>query len=443
MVDRAALAAALSSRLIFTDGGFHRRHEPVIDAQTVRLDGMLSRDLQNLLVRLRLHHRRATRHQIATGQRFHRLAPLTDSPTRYSLLLLDLHHGAHLLVVQIEVVRFFGVPLDASDQPRFIGIAQVESACAANHFRHLAPPLRSGRDSGPLPVTAVHPQYHRPTLRQPCREVATLKPTTPDPSQAPSFPEPPLRVYICGRPAIEAGAVVVRESDLPGRQGRRLWVYLTLHRRGPVGRDELAAAIWGDDVPDAWDTTLNALVSRLRRALAPLAETAPGLAIRGEPGRYALALPTGTFIDWERARDAIHEADRLVFGGDAGGALAEARVAMEIAARGFLPGDEGSWIEGQRQALREIRLRACERTVEAELARGRPDVAETEARLLLALDPLREASYRLLMKALADGGNPAQAVTIYAVCRRILRERAGMEPAADTERVFREIAGRM
>jgi DNA-binding SARP family transcriptional activator len=358
-----------------------------------------------------------------------------------SLLLLDLHHGADLLFVQIEVVRLFGVLLHPPNQPPFIGVPQVEPARTANYFRHSAPPLFSGQGSGPQPVTAVHPQYHRPALRQPCREVATLKSSTVKTNLERCACDPPLRVYICGRPAIEAGAVAVREADLPGRQGRRLWVYLTLHRRGPVGRDELAEAIWGDDIPDAWDTTLNALASRLRRALAPLAEIAPGLAIRGEPGRYALALPAGSFVDWERARDAIHEADRLVFGGDPGGALAEARVAMEIAARGFLPGEDGPWIEGQRQTLREIRLRACERTVEAELARGRPDIAETEARLLLALDPLREASYRLLMRALAAGGNPAQAAAIYAACCRNLRERMGMRPSSETERVFREIAG--
>jgi DNA-binding SARP family transcriptional activator len=234
----------------------------------------------------------------------------------------------------------------------------------------------------------------------------------------------------------------VREADLPGRQGRRLWVSLVLHRRGPVGRGDLAEAIWGDDIPDAWETTLNALASRLRRSLAPLAEAAPGLAIRGEPGRYALSLPDDAFVDWERARDAIHEADRLVFSGEPAAALAEARVAMEIAARGFLPGEDAPWIEGQRQALREIRLRACERTVEAELARGRPDIAETEARLLLALDPLREASYRWLMRALAAGGNPAQATRVFALCRRELQERAGMTPSAETERVFQEIAGR-
>ena len=61
----------------------------------------------------------------------------------------------------------------------------------------------------------------------------------------------PLRVYVCGRLAIERAAAVLREADLPARQGRRVWAYLVLHRRWPVGRDALAGALWGDDVPDA------------------------------------------------------------------------------------------------------------------------------------------------------------------------------------------------
>jgi DNA-binding SARP family transcriptional activator len=71
-----------------------------------------------------------------------------------------------------------------------------------------------------------------------------------------------------------------------------------------------------------------------------------------------------------------------------------------------------------------------------------PFTAQTKTRLLLALDPLREVSYRWLMRAMEAGGNPAQAVAIFAVCRRQLWERAGMTPSPETERVFREIAGR-
>jgi hypothetical protein len=46
------------------------------------------------------------------------------------------------------------------------------------------------------------------------------------------------------------------------------------------------------------------------------------------------------------------------------------------------------------------------------------------------------------MRAVAAGGNPAQAAAIYAVCCRELQERAGMTPSVETERVFREIAER-
>ncbi len=250
------------------------------------------------------------------------------------------------------------------------------------------------------------------------------------------------RIYVCGRLAIEAGDVLVREDSFPGRQGRLLWTFLVLHRRGPVGRLDLAEAIWSDAIPDAWDTSLSALASRLRRALAPLGSGTQALEIRGEQGCYALRLPATAFVDWERARHAIHEADRQFFLGQPGAALAEARVAMEIAARGFLPGEHTPWILSQREVLRDIHLRACERTVEAELARGNISIAETEARHLLALDPLREASYRWLMRALISGGNSGQAAQVYATCRHELWSQATMRPSAETERLYREIRSR-
>src|SRR4029079_3495869 len=53
-----------------------------------------------------------------------------------TLLLLDLHHGAHLLLIQLEVVRFFGVLPHQVNEPPLIDIAHLESAYAANHFRH-------------------------------------------------------------------------------------------------------------------------------------------------------------------------------------------------------------------------------------------------------------------------------------------------------------------
>jgi DNA-binding SARP family transcriptional activator len=251
----------------------------------------------------------------------------------------------------------------------------------------------------------------------------------------------PLRIYVCGRLAIEHGEAVLREEAFPARQGRRLWTYLVLHRRWPVGRDELAGAIWGDAIPDAWVVTLSALVSRLRAVLRPLATAAPGLAIRGEVGRYCLTLPPGAVVDHERARAALHAAEIALRGGDDGTALSESLVAMGIAARGFLGGEEAPWIEGERRALVDLLLHALECSVEAELRRGNPADAEREAERLLRLDPLRESGYRLLMRALAAGGNAAQAVRVMETCRRTLRVEGGLVPSAETELVFRQVTG--
>jgi SARP family transcriptional regulator, regulator of embCAB operon len=248
-----------------------------------------------------------------------------------------------------------------------------------------------------------------------------------------------LRIFICGRLAV-AGPALIREATLPGRQGRRLWAYLVLNRRRPVARDELAEAIWGDDVPDGWDSVVSGVVSRLRTILAPVAP-ASGLSIEGKPGCYILRLPAATFVDYERARSAIHGSDVASRRSELAHALSEARVAMEIAARGFLAGEEGPWIQRERRLLTDIQVRAFERTVEAEIERDNPDLAEQEARLLIRLDPLRESGYRLLMRALDAGGNQAEAVRIMTDCREMLRDQVGTAPSRETERLFHQIVG--
>ena len=158
-----------------------------------------------------------------------------------------------------------------------------------------------------------------------------------------------MRVSICGRLVIESGEHVVDEAALPGRLGRRLWAYLVLNRRRPVGRGELIAALWGDAEPDAADASLNALVSRIRGALARAPDG--GAELRGATGSYSLVLPADAFVDRERAWSAIHHVQAIRRAGDVGGAWAEAVIANEIAARGFLPGEEGDWIEAERRVL--------------------------------------------------------------------------------------------
>ena len=195
-------------------------------------------------------------------------------------------------------------------------------------------------------------------------------------------------------------------------------------------------------MPDAWDDALSVLVSRLRRSLRPITGPCPEPAITGGEGRYRLALPPGSVIDLERGMEALHRAEGLMRQAAWGSVVAEAQVTTEIAARGFLNGEGGEWVEGQRRLLTEARVHALECTVVAELARGHAALAEREAEHLVALAPLREASHRLLMQALVAGGNPGQAVLAYHRCRRLLRDQVGVAPSVEMEQLYRQLMRR-
>ena len=249
---------------------------------------------------------------------------------------------------------------------------------------------------------------------------------------------PVLRVFACGRLGLLAGEVFVPESAFPGRQGRRLWGYLVLNRRHAMGRAELAEAVWGDDTPAAWDSALSALISKLRGALRPLPAAAPVISV--EHGRCGLSLPSDAFVDIERARAALHPAEEHAATADLDTLWSEARIAIEITNRGFLPGEEAPWIEAERRVLEETHRRALELAATAELDRGRPVDAVREARALVRCSPLHETGYRLLVRALLDVGDNAEASQVAAECTSALAS-IGIVPSAGTKQVFDRIGG--
>src|SRR2546429_5167314 len=77
-----------------------------------------------------------------------------------------------------------------------------------------------------------------------------------------------LRIYLTGEVAVERGDHLLRDGDLPGRQGRLALVYLVAERERAVTQAELAELLWPDSLPASWPVALSAVIRKLRQKLA-------------------------------------------------------------------------------------------------------------------------------------------------------------------------------
>ena len=245
-----------------------------------------------------------------------------------------------------------------------------------------------------------------------------------------------VRVSLTERVSIEAGGTTVDEQRFPGRQGRLVFAYLLAAHGRPVPRDELAEALWGDQLPATWEKALSVLVSKLRPLLN---ECGLDTSLTSAFGCYQLTLPAGTWIDLVAATEAAAAAERALAAGDLDAARAEASTAESLARRTFLPGEGARWVEEKRSELRETLVRALDCLAEAHGLAGDPAAAVRAAEELIALEPFRERGYRLLMQAQSAAGNDAEALRVYERCRRLLADELGTYPSPGTEAIYRRL----
>jgi DNA-binding SARP family transcriptional activator len=215
--------------------------------------------------------------------------------------------------------------------------------------------------------------------------------------------------------------------------GRLLFVYLILNRTRDVSSDELVEALWPEGAPPGAEATLRTLVSKLRRVI--------GSETLGRGGAYRLSLPADVQVDLEAALDAIHRAETAIASGDWKRAWGPAQVALFTARRGFLSDEVAPWIDRQRQELAEMELRALECYAAACLGIGGIELpaAERAARRLVEREPYRESGHRILMRALAAGGNVADALRAYDRLSLLLRDELGVDPGPQTKEVHRDL----
>jgi DNA-binding SARP family transcriptional activator len=249
-----------------------------------------------------------------------------------------------------------------------------------------------------------------------------------------------LRIYLTGGITMELdGQTVLTERALRDRQSRLAFAYLVCGRSGPVPRLELAGLLWPGKAPRAWEAALSAITSRIRTTMSAL--PVPATLESGRGRGYQLRLPAHAWVHVEAAASFIDLAEGALRSGDAGRAFGPATVALNIARRPFLPGEEGAWVKAERARLRRHLQRALDCIARIWLMTGEPQLAIEAAIDALALDRYRETSHRLLVEAHAAAGNRPQALRVHHDLRRLLSEELGADPFAETERLYTRLLG--
>ncbi len=99
----------------------------------------------------------------------------------------------------------------------------------------------------------------------------------------------------------------------------------------------------------------------------------------------------------------------------------------------------GPLVAAEAARLEELRLDAVELRAEAGICCGRAPELVAELRQLTAEHPLRERFWHQLMRALEQGGRPAEALEAYAQARKVLAEELGADPGPDLQQLHRRL----
>ena len=224
--------------------------------------------------------------------------------------------------------------------------------------------------------------------------------------------------------------VVDADRTIPvggGRQ-RALLAILALHASEvvPVGR--LIDDLWPEHPPDSALNTVQAYVSRLRKALGGDGNGRATELIVFRHGGYVLDVSEEQ-IDAHRFVRLVEDGERRADSGNAMEAAAVLREALDLWRGAALPDfAHERFAQAEIVRLEELRLKAIEDRIEADLACGRHAALVPELEALVAEHPRRERFRHQLMLGLYRCGRQEEALSVYRDARATLDAELGVEP---------------
>ena len=231
---------------------------------------------------------------------------------------------------------------------------------------------------------------------------------------------PTARIRLLGRLELRLGGSEL--APLDSSRAESLLAYLLLHRDAPQARRRVADVLWPESTEAQARTNLRHVLHTLRRWLPE----ADGY-LESSPATLRWRPETTDWLDVAAFEDLLDRADRR---------QEALREAVAIYTGDLLEGCSDEWLLEERDRLRHRLLNALAELAELCEAAGEVDEATSHAERLLRADPLRERTYRQLMRLHSASGDRARALRVYHACSSTLERELGVEPSASTRAVY-------
>lgn len=234
-----------------------------------------------------------------------------------------------------------------------------------------------------------------------------------------------MKIVLLG--PVEAMADDASSVDIGGVRLRMLLARLALEGGRPVLVDTLVDGLWGADSPAEVGNALQALVSRLRKALRGVAT------LESVAGGYRLSVRDED-VDAHRFEELAARGRRELAAGRADEAASLLGAALGLW-RGPALADvlDAPFARTVATRLDDVRAAAAEDRFDAALRLGRYAEVLTDLEAAGAESPLSERLAGLRMKALSAAGRQSDALAVYEETRRRLGEELGVDPSAELQ----------
>jgi DNA-binding SARP family transcriptional activator/predicted ATPase len=233
-----------------------------------------------------------------------------------------------------------------------------------------------------------------------------------------------LEIFLLGQFRLQCADLLI---DLPSRSAQSLLAYLVLNAGVTHRREKLASLLW----PEAKEADAR---SYLRQALWRIRKSLTGAALKGEDFLHVSELS----ITFEEKSDYWLDADQLL-------KVVEDQPVEEILEsallyRGeLLPGFYDEWIVLERDRLLNAYHRKMNLLLQGLIQAGNwePVLKWSEEWIRLGYSP--EPAFRAMLQAYAGLGNLGMVSATYQRCIKALDRELGLQPSAETQRLYEQI----